>query len=70
MDSLSTEVSECEHPESNERITHVCIGSIQCTKETCVGGDNSLLVECVKCGKVLEDWEHSSKNGRTENRIR
>ena len=58
-------VVDCTHPQTEEKITHVCLGSVNCTPQyNCFGGDNALLVKCVDCGTVLEDWDYSPRTGR------
>lgn len=37
---------------------HVCAGSLYCAGETCGDGINTKRVRCLKCEKVLAEWEY------------
>jgi len=53
-------------PHIHQRLTevgHVCWGSLQCTEQTCMGGDNAQLTKCLVCGQVLEDWDYVPGKG-------
>lgn len=53
----------CAHISRVSEVKHVCWGSVQCSEQTCYGGDNALIVSCGICGEVLEDWDYVPGKG-------
>lgn len=56
-------LSQHIHRRGSEEIMHLCWGSLQCSEQTCYGEDNALIIRCLDCGEILEDWDYVPGKG-------